>query len=135
MTPPCRVIPIQQQAMVNSATPAWKNAPLKSPFVKACVFFRNPSVLSEFDKSADLVDLTLGIYGDGSDLLLLNGTVVTAGSYLGNGIHHIHAGGHLAESSVLAVQMLGILVHDKELGAGGVGGGASGHGQNAPLVL
>ena len=44
---------MQQQAMVNSATPAWKNAPLKSPFVKACVFFRNPSVLSEFDKSAD----------------------------------------------------------------------------------
>ena len=35
------------------ATPAWKNAPLKSPEVKACVFFRKPSVLSELERSAE----------------------------------------------------------------------------------
>ena len=34
-------------------TPAWKNAPLKSPFLKEWVFFRKPSVLSELDKSAE----------------------------------------------------------------------------------
>ena len=53
ITPPCSAIPIQQQAIVSSATPAWKNAPLKSPFLKACVFFRKPSVLSEFERSAE----------------------------------------------------------------------------------
>ena len=39
--------------MVNSETPACKNEPEKSPFLNAVVFFRNPSVLSEFDKSAE----------------------------------------------------------------------------------
>ena len=39
--------------MVNSATPAWKNAPLKSPRTNSFVFFKNPSVLSELLKSAD----------------------------------------------------------------------------------
>ena len=39
--------------MVSSETPAWKNAPLKSPLANAWVFFRNPSVLSEFERSAE----------------------------------------------------------------------------------
>ena len=40
-------------AIVNSLTPAWKNAPEKSPRVMLCVSLRNPSVLSELHKSAD----------------------------------------------------------------------------------
>src|SRR5574344_747436 len=43
---------MQHQAIVNLATPAWKNAPEKSPFTNAWVLFRKPSVLSELDKSA-----------------------------------------------------------------------------------
>ena len=53
ITPPCSAIPFMMQAIVSSDTPAWKNLPLKSPFVKALVFFRKPSVLSEFDRSAE----------------------------------------------------------------------------------
>ena len=34
-------------------TPAWKKAPLKSPFTKAWVFFKKPSVLSELERSAE----------------------------------------------------------------------------------
>ena len=39
--------------MLSSETPAWKKAPLKSPRLKACVFFRKPSVLSELERSAE----------------------------------------------------------------------------------
>ena len=39
--------------MVNSQTPACKNAPEKSPFLNALELFKNPSVLSEFERSAD----------------------------------------------------------------------------------
>lgn len=39
--------------MVNSETPACRNAPVKSSLVNACVFFKKPSVLSEFDRSAE----------------------------------------------------------------------------------
>ncbi|MNL22461.1 hypothetical protein D3C87_1438100 [compost metagenome] len=39
--------------MVNSATPACKNAPLKSFFFKIDDFFKKPSVLSLLDKSAE----------------------------------------------------------------------------------
>ena len=46
-------MPFITQAIVSSETPAWKNFPEKSPFVKALVFFKNPSVLSEFERSAD----------------------------------------------------------------------------------
>ena len=77
----------------------------------------------------------VGLNGDGSDLLLLQRTVGSVGLDLCDGIHHIHAGSHLAEGCILAVQVLGILVHDEELGAGGVGGLGTGHRQNAALVL
>ena len=77
----------------------------------------------------------MSVHGDGGDLLILNGTVVPGCLCLGDGIDHLHAGGHLAEAGVLHVEMLGILVHDEELGAAGVGGGGTGHGQNAALVL
>ena len=40
-------------AIVNSATPACKKAPEKSPFTKAFVFFKNKMVLSLSDKSAE----------------------------------------------------------------------------------
>ena len=80
------------------------------------------------------ISFTLGIHSDGSDLLLGNRPVSSAGSGSCDGIHNIHTGGHLAESSVLLVQMLGILVHDEELGAGGVGALGTGHGQDTTLV-
>ena len=81
------------------------------------------------------VGFTVGVHSDGSDLLLHQGTVLHAGSGGGDGVNNIHAGCHLTEGSVLLVQVLGILVHDEELGAGGVGGGGAGHAQNATLVL
>ena len=46
-------MPFITHAIVSSDTPAWKNLPLKSPLVKALVFFRKPSVLSELLRSAD----------------------------------------------------------------------------------
>src|SRR5574344_1231067 len=39
--------------MVSSATPAWKNAPEKSPRTMLLVFLRKPSVLSELERSAE----------------------------------------------------------------------------------
>ena len=41
------------QAIVSSLTPAWKNAPPKSPRTIERVFFRNPSVLSLLERSAE----------------------------------------------------------------------------------
>ena len=67
--------------------------------------------------------------------MLGDGPVVGASLDGGDGIHHIHAAGYLAEGGVLAVQMLGILMHDEELAAGGIGGGGPSHAQHAPLVL
>ena len=78
---------------------------------------------------------TVGLHGDGSDLLIFHRTVVAAGAGGSNCIHHIHAGGHLAECGVLTIQVLGILMHDEELAAAGVGGGGTGHAQNAALML
>ena len=49
-------------------------------------------------------------------------------------VNNFQAGGDFAEGSVLAVQVLGILVHDEELAAGTVGGGGTGHAQNATLM-
>ena len=79
--------------------------------------------------------LAVGVYCNGDDFLLCQGAVIAVGFHGGNGIHCIHAGGHLAKSGVLAVQVLGILVHDEKLGTSGVGGGGTGHAENAPLVL
>jgi len=53
ITPPCKAIPFAIEAIVNSATPACKKPPEKSPFFKADDFFKNPSVLSLLDKSAE----------------------------------------------------------------------------------
>ena len=77
----------------------------------------------------------MGVHGDGCDLLILDGAVVAAGLGLGDGIDDLHAGSDLTEAGVLHVQVLGIGVHDEELGAAGVGGGGTGHAQNAALVL
>ena len=46
-------MPFITQAIVSSDTPAWKKRPVKSPFANALVFLRKPSVLSEFDRSAE----------------------------------------------------------------------------------
>ena len=81
------------------------------------------------------IGLALGIHDNGSDLLFSLGAVHAVGLDGSDGVYHIHAGSDLAKSSVLAVQMLGILVHDEELGAGGVGALRTGHGQNAALML
>ena len=81
------------------------------------------------------IAFAMGVHGDGSDLLLLDRTVGRTDFRCRDGIHHIHAGSDLAEGGVLAIQMLGILVHDKELGAGRVGGRGTGHGKHATLVL
>ena len=63
------------------------------------------------------IGFPMGVYGDGSDFLLYNRPILGAGLGGSNGIHHIHAGGHLTEGGVLAVQVFGILVHDEELAA------------------
>lgn len=81
------------------------------------------------------VGLAVGVHGDGGNLLLHLGTVIAVGLDGGDGVHHIHAGGHLAEGGVLTVQVLGVGVHDEELAARGVGGGGTRHAENAPLVL
>ena len=80
------------------------------------------------------IGFTLSVYGDGSDLLLLHRTVIAAGAGSCDGIHHFHAGSDLAKGSILAIQVLGILMHNEELATGGVGAGGTGHAQNAPLV-
>ena len=41
------------------------------------------------------IGLALGVHGDGSDLLLLNGAILHTGSGLCDGIYHIHAGSDL----------------------------------------
>jgi len=81
------------------------------------------------------VGLAVGVHGDGGDLLLRLGTVIAVGLDGGDGVHHVHAGGHLAEGGVLTVQVLGVGVHDEELAARGVGGGGTRHAENAPFVL
>ena len=74
------------------------------------------------------IGLTVGVHGDGCDLLLGLRPVIPVRFHGGNGIEHVQAGGQLAEGGVLAVQMLGIGVHDEELASGGVGAGGTGHG-------
>ena len=81
------------------------------------------------------VGLAVGVHGDGGDFLLHLRTVIVVGLDGGDGVHHVHAGSHLAEGGVLAVQVLGVGVHDEELAARGVGGGGTRHAENAPLVL
>src|SRR5690606_9295158 len=52
---------------------------------------------------------------------------------LGDGVHHLHALGDLAEHGVAAVQPVGLHVGDEELAAIGVRAGI-GHGQDPALV-
>ena len=77
----------------------------------------------------------VGVHGDGGDFLLCNGAVLGAGFDTGDGIHHVHAGRYLAEGGVLAVQVLGIGMHDEELAARGVGRRGTGHAEDTPLML
>ena len=78
---------------------------------------------------------TVHFHSDGSDLLLGQRTVLTVGLDLCDGINHIHTGSDLAACGILAIQMLGILMHDEELGTCGVGGGGTCHAQNTALML
>ena len=84
-----------------------------------------------FDKSETAVGIgqllqlsqlcAVDFHGDGSDLLVLQRTVHAVGLHLRNGIHNFQAGSNLTKCSILAIQMLCILVHDEELRACGVG--------------
>ena len=49
------------------------------------------------------VSLTLGVHGDGSDLLIVQGTVITGSTGGSDGVNHVHTGGHLAECSILQI--------------------------------
>ena len=80
------------------------------------------------------IGLTVGIHSDGSNLLLLNRTVIHASSGGSDGIHHIHTGGNLTKGGILVIQILGICMHDEELRAGRVGRLRTGHAENASLV-
>ena len=81
------------------------------------------------------IGLTLSVHSDGSNLLLLNGTVLHANLGSRNSINNVHTGSYLTKCSILAIQVLCILVHNKELRASRVGAGRTSHGQNATLVL
>ena len=45
-------MPFMMTAIVSPATSGWKKLPEKAPRVKALVFLRKPSVLSELERSA-----------------------------------------------------------------------------------
>ena len=57
---------------------------------------------------------TVGFHSDGCNLLLSQRTILTVGLNLGDSINHIQTGSNLAECGILAIQMLGILMHDEE---------------------
>ena len=63
------------------------------------------------------------------------GLVVIIGAHGADVIDGLNALDDLAEGGILPVQMGGVLMHDKELAAGGVGGHGAGHGENAAVVL
>jgi len=78
---------------------------------------------------------TVSINGNGRNLLLNLRTVTPVGLYGCDCIDNLHAGNNFAESSVLSIQMLSILVHDKELTSGRVGRRGACHAQNTALML
>ena len=61
--------------------------------------------------------LPMGIHCDGGNLLLLHRPVIPASLGGGDGIYDLHTGSDLAKRSILPIQMLSILMHDKELAA------------------
>ena len=98
------------------------------------------------DETADVfvpsAGLRLGIFlaegldRDGLHLLLVGGLVVEhAARGARDGIDDVHAFGHLAERSVLLVEVRSVHVHDEKLAAGGVRIHGAGHGQHAAGVL
>lgn len=117
----------------NQYGPVWEGAGEPAPGKAICPALEPAVGIGELVGLR--VSLAVGVHGDGGDLLLLDGAVGHAGLGGGDGIHHVHAGRDLAEGGILAVQVLGIGVHDEELAAGGVGGLGAGHAQHAPLVL
>ena len=80
------------------------------------------------------ISLTLGVNSDRNNFLLFNRTITRQSLSGSDCIYNFHTGGYLAESGILTVQMLGILMHDEELAAGTVGRLASCHTQYAALV-
>ena len=76
-----------------------------------------------------------GFYCDSSDLLILQWSVGIVGRGFGDLVHNVHTLNDLAKSCIGAIQMGCILVHDKELGSGGIRHHASCHGKNAFCML
>ena len=80
------------------------------------------------------IRFTEGFHGDGLDLLLSERTVLTIGFHGGDGVDNVHALGNCAESGILAVQEITVLMHDEELASAGIGGLGSSHGQHTALM-
>lgn len=81
------------------------------------------------------IGLAEGIYCHMLHNLRLQRTVAIVRAGIGDLVDRLHAFDHLAKGGIAAIQMGGVLVHDEELGAGGVIGLRSCHGQNALRVL
>ena len=80
------------------------------------------------------VGFAVGVHSDGCDFLLSDRAILHAGLGGSDCVHNIHTGGYLTEGCVLTIQVLCILVHDKELAACAVGAGGTSHRQNAALM-
>ena len=80
------------------------------------------------------IGLAEGLHGDGGDDLVFDRTVAVIRRGGGNAVDGVHALGHFTECRILAVQMGRVLVHDKELGTGGVGMHGACHGEDAGRV-
>ena len=81
------------------------------------------------------IGLAEGFHRHRRDHLRLTRAVAEIRRAHGNLIDHVQTFRHRAERSILSVQMRGSLVHDKELGSGGIGMHGSGHGEDAGGVL
>ena len=75
------------------------------------------------------------VYRDAFHDLVLERTVRIVGGCLCNLVYHIHTLGHFPKCGITAVSVGAGLMHDKELGAGRVRGGASCHGEDAFRML
>ena len=75
-----------------------------------------------------------GVYGDPFHDLLLPGPVVPVSLAGDDGVGGLHALNDLAKGGVAAVQVGGLVHHDEELAAGGIGVHGPGHGQHPPVV-
>ena len=76
-----------------------------------------------------------GVNGDVLHDLRGAGLVVIVGAHGTDLVNDFDALNDLAEGGVLTVEVGGVLVHDEELAAGGVGSHGTGHGENTAVML